>query len=390
MGTQTMALLVDAYRELRAKKVFTISLAVSGLIVLALGLVGMTPEGTLSVLWFTTSVPLQFVAEDPAGFYKTIFMALGLKFWLTWGATILALASTAGVFPDFLEGGAIDLALSKPIGRTRLFLTKYLASMLFVAMQVTVFTALAFMVIGVRGGAWEPAIFLAVPLVTIFYSYLYSVCALLGVVTRSAMTALILTIALWLLIFMVHSAESGLLFWRTQAGVRVHAYETRLAALEASAGGREEAAPDESSLERTKRFFGDGAEDLAIEKTRAALDKAKGDEAQAVRYHGLALAVKTVLPKTTETIGMLERWLIEAADMDTIARRTGSEPVQFEVSIDEEELTPEMRQAQNNLVALGVQDEIRSRSGWWIIGTSLLFEGAVLALAAWRFGRRDY
>jgi len=285
MGTQTMALLVDAYRELRAKKIFMISLVVSGLIVLALGLVGMTPEGTLSVLWFKTSVPLQFVAEDPAGFYKTLFMALGLKFWLTWGATILALASTAGVFPDFLEGGAIDLALSKPIGRTRLFLTKYLASMLFVALQVTVFTVLAFVVIGVRGGEWEPAMFLAVPLVTIFYSYLYSVCTLLGVVTRSAMTALILTIALWLLIFMVHSAESGLLFWRTQAGVSVHSYETRLAALEASTGDREESAADESSLERTKRFFGEGAEDMALEKTTTALEKARRTEQQAIGYH---------------------------------------------------------------------------------------------------------
>jgi hypothetical protein len=32
----------------------------------------------------------------------------------------------------------------------------------------------------------------------------------------------------------------------------------------------------------------------------------------------------------------------------------------------------------------------RQRSIWWIVGTSLLFEAAVLGLAAWSFSRRDY
>ena len=34
--------------------------------------------------------------------------------------------------------------------------------------------------------------------------------------------------------------------------------------------------------------------------------------------------------------------------------------------------------------------EIRSRSVWWVVGTSLGFEAVVLALAAWIFSRRDY
>ena len=43
--------------------------------------------------------------------------------------------------------------------RLRLFLTKYLSGLLFVGLQVTVFSVLCFVVIGFKAGAWEPAIF---------------------------------------------------------------------------------------------------------------------------------------------------------------------------------------------------------------------------------------
>ena len=36
------------------------------------------------------------------------------------------------------------------------------------------------------------------------------------------------------------------------------------------------------------------------------------------------------------------------------------------------------------------EEEQRQRSGWWIIGTSLGFEAAVVGLAAMIFCRRDY
>ena len=35
-------------------------------------------------------------------------------------------------------------------------------------------------------------------------------------------------------------------------------------------------------------------------------------------------------------------------------------------------------------------EEVRSRSLWYVIGTSLLFELLVLSGAAWKFCRRDY
>ena len=59
--------------------------------------------------------------------------------------------STASLFPDFLAGGAVDLYLSKPISRLRLFLFKYSCGLLFVALQIGCFCLASFLVIGLRG-----------------------------------------------------------------------------------------------------------------------------------------------------------------------------------------------------------------------------------------------
>ena len=37
-----------------------------------------------------------------------------------------------------------------------------------------------------------------------------------------------------------------------------------------------------------------------------------------------------------------------------------------------------------------MQDEYESKSLWYVVGTSLLFEGFILALAAWYFRRKDF
>jgi ABC-type transport system involved in multi-copper enzyme maturation permease subunit len=215
--TQTLAIFKDAYRELNHKKLFWVVLGLSLAVVTSFALLGNNEKG-MTVLGYTLEIPfLSTRAVSSAGFYKFIFNSVGVKFWLTWGATILALISTAGMIPDFVASGAIDMTLSKPIGRLRLFLTKYAAGLLFVALQVVVFSLGAFIVIGVRGKAWEPSLFLAVPIVVLFYSYLFCVCALVGMVTRSGITALLLTMLFWLGLWAISTAETQLLTFKLQS-----------------------------------------------------------------------------------------------------------------------------------------------------------------------------
>ena len=79
--------------------------------------------------------------------------------------------------------------------------------------------------------------------------------------------------------------------------------------------------------------------------------------------------MKTVLPKTSETMGLLDRALIDLAEL----------PRQ-----------PDQRDDKPAKVGRAVAEALRSRSVAWVVGTSLGFELAVLACAAFIFCRRDF
>ena len=206
--TQTLAIFLDAYRDLNSRKLFWLAVAISGLVVLIVGLLGIDEAG-VSVAGFRFDSKFVNTLFFPAStFYKLIFQSLGIDIWLTWLAAILALISTASVVPELIASGSIDMMLSKPISRSRLFLTRWVTGLFFAGIQTLVFVTASFLVIGIRGGAWEPGLFIAVPVVIVFFSYLYCFCALMGVITRSTVASLLLTLVFWLLVFCTQKAES--------------------------------------------------------------------------------------------------------------------------------------------------------------------------------------
>ena len=347
--SQTLAIFHDAYRGLRARKMFWIVLFLSLFVVVCFACIGVNEQGLTLLVWDLGSGP---TSEDlaPAMLYKVMFVAFGIGFWLTWVAAILALISTAGLFPNFIAKGAVDLVVARPISRLRLFLTQYAAGLLFVTLQITVFSLASFLVLGLRGGAWEPGMFLAVPLVVCFFSYLYCVCVLLGVWTRSTLAALLLTLLFWGAIFIVHAAETGLLAAKTMAQ-----YEQRSAQAEAETKPHGTTTP----ADRPPPPASDGpsADDRTIRHLETA--------------HRIAYGVKSVLPKTSETVALIERVMISTADLPG-AQDDGGDPNGEQAARRE------------------MTGELRSRSPWWIVGTSLGFEAVVLALASWVFCRRDF
>jgi ABC-type transport system involved in multi-copper enzyme maturation permease subunit len=400
---KTWALFMDAYRELNSKKLFWITMLLSGLVVGVFGALGLRENG-IGFLWFT--LPSEFLNSqviDPAEFYKTMFNAFGVRFWLSIIATVLALITTAGMIPDFISGGSVELMLSKPISRARLYLTKFLTGLLFVALQVFVFSLASLLVIGVRGGVWEPGILLSVPIVVLFYSYLFCVCTLLGLVTRSTLAALLLTVLFWFLLFLLNTADETLLTFKASTENRVVQQEERLESqkqrLEDLLSPVESAEPatDESPEPQSEGFLGRiadefrsgtrpsdlGEEDRAtqIERVRneittveATLEDTRSDAASLGAWHGRIVAIKTVLPKTKDTLNLLDRHLISDESLDAsedrMVERRGNE---------------DFARAEFEAVR-----QIRDRPLWWVIGTSLAFEAFILALGAWIFSRRDF
>lgn len=389
---QTKALFIDAYRELNAKKLFWISIGISGLVVFSFALLGLR-DGNFTIVGWRTSISLEavsFLGFSLADIYKILFLQFGVNFWLAWVATILGLVSTAGLIPEFISSGSIDLALSKPIGRVRLYLTKFATGLTFTTLQVAVFVTMSFLVIGFRAGSWEPALFLAIPLVVLLFSYLYSICALLGLLTRSTIASLMLTLLVWFSIFIFNAADAALIGISAQAKTQTQSLDRALKRVDqriADAKGEGEGgvlaqARNVSRLSNLEETRDEVAQEL---------DDAQSSIVSLDRWHSRIVAAKTMLPKTTETVQLTRRALQRYADLPDLTqigqddgftrKRTfgeGDAKVVVDTRIGGDE--PD-RQA---------QIVFDSRSLGWVLGTSLGFEAVMLALGCFIFTRRDF
>jgi hypothetical protein len=396
---QTLTILLDAYRERHARKLFWIAMGLSGLVVAAFAMVGVNAAGNVTFLIWETPIPVGSFGWTAADLYKLIFVQFGIGFWLAWLTTILALITTAGIFPEFISSGSIDLVLSKPIGRWRLFFTKYATGLLFVTGQVLVFTLATFLVLGVRGGDWEPSLFIAVPIVVVFYSYLFSICVLFGMVTRSAMASLLLTLLVWFVIFAMNATDSILVQQRESQRQRVEQIEGTLTRLESDHADR--LASSQGGALDTAR---NGLRQRNIDGIRARLEDEQGSLETVTRWSDRVILAKTILPKTTETIDLLERWLIDLADLPDLATTDFDQDQGFrsEVRIDvdddvQEQVDEALREARAAQRREGQRDDeqlaalaMRQRSVAWVAGTSLGFELVMLLIAGWLFNRRDF
>jgi ABC-type transport system involved in multi-copper enzyme maturation permease subunit len=355
--TQAAAIFFDAYRELNARRMFWITLIISGLIDVALLLVGLDDKHNLRIAFWTIPLPMPPMF-DLRLLLKSMFISVGVNLWLTWAATILAIISTASIFPDFLSGGSIDLVLAKPISRWRLFFYKYISGLLFAGFQVVIFAAAAFVIIGIRAKAWEPGLLLAIPMVLVFFSYLFCVCALVGVLTRSTIASLLATILFWLILFSINTTDNLLAIPRVANELYVEKLDMRLEHARSSGNEAMIARLDEERL-------------VAVDSRNSVR-----------KWHGLVVSAKTVLPKTDDTMELLRRWVIKSANLPEPRDEDRRMPF----------LSDQMRVA--GVRASEVMERAQAlkdaRSPWWILGTSLIFEAAVLVLTGWLFNRRDF
>ena len=304
-----------------------------------------------------------------------MFQLLGVQYWLGWIAMILAVISTASIFPDLMTGGSIDLYLSKPIGRLRLFLTKYAAGMVFVALQVAVFSGASFLVIGFRGGSWEPRLFLAIPLVVCMFSYLWSVCVLVGVMTRSTLAAALVTLIVWMLLSGLGQGEFVLLMLQNRANNTVIGNTDRIRWMENQAVTERKrlAAVTQPSSEdlRHANWLDERWHTL---ETKQRVDRTSLKEV--TRWHTVMYWLKTVLPKPHDTNDLLSQHLLSRDDL-----------MEYDLNQGSRRRPPDWMKIEN---IAATKDMMRDRSVGWVVGTSLLFELVVLSLAATLFCRRDF
>lgn len=385
--TAILAILVDSYRELIAKKLFWFVLAISWLIVVSYGSIGFNQTG-VSIGYGLHTFEQELLTEEAPlvkPFLDTLFSTFIVGLWLAWGAIILALLSTAEIFPNFLSSGSIDLVLSKPIRRPTVFLTKYIGSLLFVLLQVAIFSIGILIVLRLRIGEWRWPVLLAIPIIVLVFSYLYSIMVLMSVITRSTLVSLLVTFIVWVGLFTLHTTEGMIAF------IMVVAHEVERDRLQERIEWYDTYIPrdiEAGNLERAQR------KQEARAELQEDLDDTLEKLHQGENVHRIARWTVFLLPKTSSTSDLLARRLAQDTGMtstDVFAILSGNEEQASIATGDQYAESPPM--GQNNQdweMDRRMEKREMSKTPAFIIGTSLAFEAVVVTIALIIFSRREW
>lgn len=208
---QVWALILDSFRHTRDRKIFWVMLGISVLIAVAMSLISFDRSGvTLFFRWHFDAPEYRAGTEAQRSLVITILTLQLIGNYIGFAGVLLGLVATAGILPDLMRPGAIDVVLAKPLSRAKLFLGKYLGSMSFVLVQSAFFVTLTFLVAGIRWKQWLLPYFWSIPLSVILFSYIYAFVALFGVVFRTTLTPLLLGLLCWFGCFAVQAVSPGI------------------------------------------------------------------------------------------------------------------------------------------------------------------------------------
>jgi ABC-type transport system involved in multi-copper enzyme maturation permease subunit len=366
------------------------------LIAAVFALVGINDRGFTVAFYTFEHSTFNTQLITPRAFYSTLFVNFGVNFWLSWLCVILGIVSTAGIFPDLVASGSIDLILSKPLGRVRLFVTKYVLGLLFVFLQVTAFTTACFLVIGLRGSAWLPQLFLAVPIVTAFFSFLFCVTVLTGILSRSTIASIIVTLLVWFVLFIGGTADAALGSFAVQSERRAAALEkdveVRTAELEALKSG---AATGGLANALETRFLVIPQREAQLKARQESLPARRETAANFRTWQRRVTLGRALFPKTAETTGLLEAALDTGGPfgLNQNPPEVSLPPVNANQQLMTREQMIQRRrseQREQEFAARSAKGELNTRSLWWTLGTSFAFQFVVAGFACWRFSRRDF
>jgi hypothetical protein len=151
------------------------------------------PRGEVRLLFGAFRIPYQRYREEPVHFLELL-----LAGWLADTAgMILILVWTAGFLPTFLEGQRVSVLLAKPAPRWLLLVGKYLAVVVFVACQATLFVAGTWLALGLKTGVWDGRYLLCLPLLVLQFAVFFSVSLLLALPLRNTVACVFGSVLFW-------------------------------------------------------------------------------------------------------------------------------------------------------------------------------------------------
>jgi ABC-type transport system involved in multi-copper enzyme maturation permease subunit len=151
--------------------------------------------------------------EQPLGEAVVLWIQRPLVGWIAgWAGIIIAVVVTAGFVPNMLRKGTIDFLIVKPISRPALLLYKYLGGLTFVLLNAVVLVTATWIAFGLTTGNWSPWYLASIFVLGFYFAILYSMSTLVGVLTRSQLAAILITIGCWFLLWIVNQAYTAIHF----------------------------------------------------------------------------------------------------------------------------------------------------------------------------------
>ncbi len=198
-----LTLAAHTFRETAAKATLWVLAGISTLVLLVVGLAFSTEETAngivLKFFGNPSAAPLEpaQVAQAVAG------MQAALAGGLMVGVFLFGVFATAGIIPEALEKGIVDLYLSKPISRWELLAGKFLGAVAVMLANIVYFIGVLWVLIGLKAGVWGFHYLASALLMTFVFACLYSIVAFFAVLSRNMGIAII---AAFLYLFVIATA----------------------------------------------------------------------------------------------------------------------------------------------------------------------------------------
>jgi hypothetical protein len=135
------------------------------------------------------------------------FLANGFAAWTT---ILLGVVITAFFIPHMLRRGSVDLLLVRPMRRASLLLCKFGTAVLFIGLSFTALMTALWLIVGLRTGLWTTGLLVGIPALTFFFAVLYAVSAYFGVVTRSPIVCILITLVVWFALWAIGTIHADM------------------------------------------------------------------------------------------------------------------------------------------------------------------------------------
>jgi len=182
---RVLTIALHTFLELRAKVTLIILAAISALVLLGVALSLSTAETAEGVTLMLFGNPLSQPVPPDAIAALVSQIQTTLAGGLMMGVFLFGIIATAGLIPDALEKGTVDMYLSRPMWRWELLLGKHLGATAVLGATILAFMGGLYLVVGLRVGYWNHALIPAALLITFVFFTLYALVVVLAVLSRN-------------------------------------------------------------------------------------------------------------------------------------------------------------------------------------------------------------